>query len=388
MLKKYMSQETINEFNKHYKESKWWFKKNAFQDMNLFTWESLSDIVSTHDFNELDLVFAKSQLQFNPLNRKKKKFAHTVNISKIFSDYVKEGHTLILNSAHRWHPPLSKFCLSLGHELNTYTQTNMYASWSKDKGAFGKHWDEHDALIIQLDGRKHWKMFGKADENAVSHEYSKGMSETLLSEFVMEKGDILYIPMGQVHSVEMEDDISLHATVGIRRLTGLDLFAWLKEEVASLPEFRKRIPDIKDKAELTKFMEVFFKNLSTIQWDAKAGITSVESHIKSKISTRPYISFPNVGLSSENKQLDNKKFAINSFITYMGDHKSGLKVSDGVKKWVVPSSVAVSFKQLLDGELVDYDSIYLEGLNKGIDKNMIEKICSDMLDEGVVTLHL
>lgn len=54
---------------------------------------------------------------------------------------------------------------------------------------------------------------------------------------------------------------------------------------------------------------------------------------------------------------------------------------------MVPSSVAVSFKQLLDGELVDYDSIYLEGLNKGVDKNMIEKICSDMLDEGVVTLH-
>lgn len=27
MLQKYMSQETISDFNKHYNESKWWFKK-------------------------------------------------------------------------------------------------------------------------------------------------------------------------------------------------------------------------------------------------------------------------------------------------------------------------------------------------------------------------
>lgn len=263
----------------------------------------------------------------------------------------------------------------------------MYASWSRDKGAFGKHWDEHDALIIQLDGKKHWKIYGKADNNAVSRKYSKGNSDELLSEFVMEKGDILYIPMGQVHSVETEDDISLHATVGIRRLTGLDLFDWLKEEMSNQPKFRERLPNIDDKDELNRFMTEFINNLATLQWKDSEDKISLEKHLKSKIITRPYVSFPHIGLSNQNKNLENKIFAINSFITYLGIHTAGLKISDGCKKWVVPNEVSTSFKQLLDGELVNYETILSDGQKNGIDTNTIEKICSDMVDEGVVTFH-
>ncbi|MEG0132399.1 MAG: hypothetical protein RR677_13195, partial [Acinetobacter sp.] len=97
--------------------------------------------------------------------------------------------------------------------------------------------------------------------------------------------------------------------------------------------------------------------------------------------------FPHIGLSNQNKNLENKIFAINSFITYLGIHTAGLKISDGCKKWVVPNEVSTSFKQLLDGELVNYETILSDGQKNGIDTNTIEKICSDMVDEGVVTFH-
>lgn len=387
MLRKYLDEEDIIEFHENFKECRWWHKKNAFQDINMFTWESLSDIVSTHDFKDLDIVLAKSKKQLDPFELNRKDLTHKVNFSNIFANYIRQGHTLILNSAHRWHPPLSRFCSKLGQELNTYVQTNIYASWNRDDGAFGKHWDEHDALIIQLDGKKYWKMYGKADNNAVSRKHSKGSSDELLSEFVMEKGDILYLPMGQVHSVSMEDDISLHATVGIRRLTGLDVFDWLKEEMAKEPNFRKRLPNIGDKDELNKFMAEFISNLSTIQWNESDDKIGLEKYLKSKITTRPYINFPNIGLPSHCKDFENKIFAINPYITYLGLHKVGLKISDGYKKWVVPREVSKSFKHLLDGQLVSFETILSDGKKNEIEKNTIEKIFSDMLDEGVVTFY-
>lgn len=388
MLQYYMNDEALLEFKNHYKNSEWWLKKNSFNKVNLCDWNDLSNIVSTYNFKHNDLVLAKSKMQFNPFSSNNKDYEfHKINVANIFSNYIRQGYTLILNSAHSWHPPISRFCSHLAQELNTFTQTNLYASWAYDEGAFGTHWDEHDVLIIQLDGRKNWKIFDKADTNPVSHKYSTGTSDVLLSEFTLEKGDILYIPMGQLHAVSMGNDISLHATVGIRRLTGLDVFEWLKDEVSKLSSFRGRIPSLNDTDELNVFMEDFLSNISSLKWNTSKDIISFEQYIKSKIDTRPYIGFPHIGFKSNNKEFFNKNFKINAFITYLGEHKVGLKVSDGTKKWVVPFGVSTSFIKLLSGSVVTYDSILYEGQSNGLDVPTIEKICSDMLDQGVVTFY-
>lgn len=38
-------------------------------------------------------------------------------------------------------------------------QANLYASWSVTEG-FGVHWDDHDTVVIQLDGAKRWWIYG------------------------------------------------------------------------------------------------------------------------------------------------------------------------------------------------------------------------------------
>lgn len=382
-----MQEDVIEEFHENYKQCKWWFKKNAFKNTEICSWENLSELISTFNSKDFDLVFAKSKKQYTFSQIIDIESLHRANVSKILSSYIKQGYTIILNSAHKWHPPFSRFCSTLGQELNTYTQINLYASWGNDSGAFGTHWDEHDVLIIQLEGTKHWKIFGMTDRNPVLHKYSTTSESDILSEFIMEKGDLLYIPMGQLHSVKMENDISLHATVGIKRFTSLDIFEWLKEEVAKSPEFRQRIPSIKSKDEFNKFMNFFLIDLSKVKWDEEKDIISFEQYFKSKISLRPYLNLPEIGLNDNNKTLTNKKFVVNSYVTILGEHKKGLKIGDGFKKWIVPTGISLSFLKLINGEIIDYDFIVLNGLNNGLELKAIEKICSDMLDEGVVSYY-
>jgi ribosomal protein L16 Arg81 hydroxylase len=96
----------------------------------------------------------------------------------------------------------------------------------------------------------------------------------------LQKGDVLYVPMGQIHSAETGDDISLHATIGIHRYTALDLLDWLKDDLSKIPEFRKRMPNINDKKQMEEFVSNFFSNLCKVQWSSNK-IHNVMYHLKS-----------------------------------------------------------------------------------------------------------
>ncbi|WSC07830.1 cupin domain-containing protein [Streptomyces scopuliridis] len=49
--------------------------------------------------------------------------------------------------------------MELEHWLRTGVQTNLYASLTAREG-FGVHWDDHDVIVIQIDGAKRWKLYG------------------------------------------------------------------------------------------------------------------------------------------------------------------------------------------------------------------------------------
>jgi ribosomal protein L16 Arg81 hydroxylase len=76
-------------------------------------------------------------------------------------DRYAEGATLVLQSLHRIHPPVVRFCRRLAADLGHATQANAYITPPGNRG-FDPHHDTHDVFVLQIDGRKLWHVFEPA----------------------------------------------------------------------------------------------------------------------------------------------------------------------------------------------------------------------------------
>jgi len=385
MILDYFDQEFIDEFFNNYNQSSWFHKKHIFDPDQLCNWSELNYIISMLDSYNDVLMIGEREIT-SPYNLFKDKKKRARKITNLFNKYIFNGYTFVLNGAHTKHVKIAKFCSDLSQLLCTNTQTNLYASWKGSKSPFGSHWDERDIFIIQLEGSKKWKIYDFAYIDPINHKYAVNNNEKLLAEVTLQKGDILYIPMGQIHLAETGNDISLHATVGIHRHTALDLLDWLKDDLAKYPEFRQRMPNINDKDQMEKFVSTFFMNLSKFQWNSNE-IYNVMSHLKSNFKFNSILNFPYIGIDPFDSYFTNEVFVLNHFITYEKEHQNGLIISNGKKKWVIPKEISSSFNDLLLGKPVHYSTICREGCKNGLKAQYISKVCTDMIHSGIISIY-
>jgi hypothetical protein len=118
------------------------------------------------------------------------------------SDRVREAHlsgaTLVLNALHRTHPPLVRFCAELAGELGHPTQCNAYVTPGGGAQGFAYHHDTHDVLVLQVAGRKHWRVFAPVVELPLpslkrAGDDLVGPDDVPLLDVVLEAGDALYL---------------------------------------------------------------------------------------------------------------------------------------------------------------------------------------------------
>ena len=78
-------------------------------------------------------------------------------------------------------------------------------------GAFPCHYDMHDMVILQVEGRKRWRVFGPRVRRPVRELCCKNPPRTA-PEFdrVLVPGDMMFLPSGFWHECDNERDRSLH----------------------------------------------------------------------------------------------------------------------------------------------------------------------------------
>lgn len=138
------------------------------------------------------------------------------------------GTTLILNNiTSREAGPLRVLAHDLSRVTGTRVQVNAYLS-ERDAVGFGRHWDDHDVMIIQCVGRKHWEVYAPAALSPIPGYVDKDAFGDPVFATVLEPGDGLYIPRGWGHRVGgFEGELAVHLTCGMRRMTGLDFIQGL-----------------------------------------------------------------------------------------------------------------------------------------------------------------
>ncbi|MFN7945026.1 MAG: cupin domain-containing protein [Blastocatellia bacterium] len=176
------------------------------------------------------------------------------------------GATIRIVSAHRFHPPLLRLTRELERFFSFPVRINLYWTPEQQQG-LNRHWDTHDVLVLQVAGRKHWRVFDSPValplqsppplpfEDQCSLPRGRGAVRTdelmrersqqaeLRDEFTLEQGDALYIPRGFVHEAWTSDQASAHLTIGIHVLTWTDLLTVMLGRVANRDErFRRALP--------------------------------------------------------------------------------------------------------------------------------------------------
>lgn len=101
---------------------------------------------------------------------------------------------------------------------------NAYLTPADSQG-FAPHYDDIEAFVLQLEGKKKWKLYSVVDDGEStpsSLELPRFSSRNLTDEeigepfmeVVLEEGDLLYFPRGVVHqAVALPDAHSLHVTL-------------------------------------------------------------------------------------------------------------------------------------------------------------------------------
>jgi ribosomal protein L16 Arg81 hydroxylase len=130
---------------------------------------------------------------------------------------------VIMAMQHRW-PAVAELCRNLETVLHCPVHANLYLTPAGSQG-FAAHYDTHEVFILQLEGVKHWRLYGAVEslplvsESVVPPRLPLGTAQ----EVCLQAGDFLYIPRGHVHEAFTADTASLHLTVGISVYRWADL---------------------------------------------------------------------------------------------------------------------------------------------------------------------
>lgn len=165
---------------------------------------------------------------------------HPGKVMELFA----EGSTVVLQSLHRWWPPITEFCRELESDLGHAVQANAYLT-PGGAGGFDPHHDTHDVFVLQLHGSKEWVVREPVVEAPLARhrsDHDEAARQPVHLETRLQAGDCLYLPRGHVHSARTTVDASLHLTVGVLATTAHDVLRRVLDEAAEDPRFRRTMP--------------------------------------------------------------------------------------------------------------------------------------------------
>ena len=158
-----------------------------------------------------------------------------------------DGATLVLQSVHRMHPPVARFCRELAAELGHATQCNAYVTPGGEHQGFDFHHDTHDVFVLQVSGKKRWivhepvvRLPLASQPQAGAHLVADGAEP--LMDVELEAGDALYLPRGYVHAALTTDEHSVHLTVGVLSTTWYDVLLDAVSLAGDEESFRDALP--------------------------------------------------------------------------------------------------------------------------------------------------
>ena len=169
-------------------------------------------------------------------------FSQIASVERVAAEFA-AGATLVLQALHLWRPAVAVYCRGLEMRLGFPVQANAYLTPAAAQG-FAVHHDTHDVFVLQVEGRKRWRLYEPRLELPLKDQrWSQDLGDvgTPVDEFTLEAGDTLYVPRGWPHEAETSHVQALHLTIGLHPPTRMDALRAALESCADDLEFRRNL---------------------------------------------------------------------------------------------------------------------------------------------------
>ena len=170
------------------------------------------------------------------------------DMSSVYRAYA-AGWTVIVNTVHQRDTRVARLALGVGRDLGHRVGVNLYFTPAGSQG-FKAHVDGHDVFILQLEGRKSWRVFPPGYPLPLQDQdvpIDGGRLDHPLLEVTTEPGHVLYIPRGFIHDGAAASEASMHMTIGVHVLRWIDVLeAAVREAALHDVRLRRTAPALDD----------------------------------------------------------------------------------------------------------------------------------------------
>jgi hypothetical protein len=206
----------------------------------LLSWRDIDTILSEHALDEC-LTLMRDGVRV-PRHFYTSSEGKRLNV-RAFHDLLPEGVSIVVDRVHRWIPKIRQLAVAVEREMQIHTGVNAYMSFAKG-GAFKPHWDVHDVLVVQVHGKKRWRVWKAEVPHPIEMADQSNLDASVAvdQEVDMAPGDVLFIPRGEPHAAAVSTNHSVHLTIGLLSQTGIDFLDHLHKEAAKDPLLRMDLP--------------------------------------------------------------------------------------------------------------------------------------------------
>lgn len=133
-------------------------------------------------------------------------------------DFFAQGCSIRLLNPQTFLPVVHSLNATLQEYFQCMTGANVYLTPANSQG-FAPHYDDIEAFVLQIEGRKHWKVYApRSAAEQLPRESSPNFAQADIGEpildVVLEAGDLLYFPRGFIHqATTVPGHHSMHMTL-------------------------------------------------------------------------------------------------------------------------------------------------------------------------------
>ncbi|XP_028398568.1 ribosomal oxygenase 1-like [Dendronephthya gigantea] len=212
-------------------------------------------------------------------------------LAPVVWDFYQNGCSVRLLNPQTFSDSVWKLNATLQEYFGSFVGANVYLTPPNSQG-FAPHYDDIEAFVLQLEGKKHWRLYAPRRDGEVLPRFS---SDNLREEdigdpvldIVLEPGDLLYFPRGTIHQADtLDGPHSLHITLSTYQKTSWGDFMEellpkaLQNAIEEDVEFRRGLP-------LNYLSSMGFTNAETSSKERSEFLRRVEQLLMKLISHLP-----------------------------------------------------------------------------------------------------
>ncbi len=347
---------------------------------NILTWRNLNQILNSNNigFPRLFLEINKQKIDPSEYSEKVQtlKGEQTERLNPIrLQQFIKEGATLVINRIDEFQTSIFDLCKDISQIFFVPIHANLYLS-SGEKEGFGLHWDDHDVLVLQIEGTKKWEINGFSrkfplfrDSKDANHPNGKS------TELLLKKGDALYIPRGLWHKVTSIGEPSLHLTFSINTLTGIDLLKWVSDNLLNEQLFRENLPLFGTEGERRDYID----EISILISNQLRNYNIIDNFFdfnKANYNPKPNYSLP-LTISSET---NNKYIFTGAYAILNTSNQSHIEYYSLGKVWTFEIGYKELVKHIVEGN--EFTIAEIENLVESSIRNQVKDLIYQLLNGG------